>query len=149
MTASDQDHREQVSHEGTDRDPVELGPGTPLAEWVMAALGALIAVAVIAQLVVSGLARDDRPPEFRLEVVEVAAVGSSYLARIDVRNVGGTAAAGVQVKGRLSRDGASSQDAHAQLEHLPAGATRTVGMLFDDDPSSGSLTTAVVGFRLP
>lgn len=140
---------EGAGDRGTDRDPVDLGRGTPLAEWVMAAVGAVIAAAVIAQLVVSGLSRDDHPAQFHLEVTDVVALDASYLAQVDVRNVGGSPAATVEVEARLTLDDGTRQQAHAELEYLPAGATRAVGLIFDDDPAQGSLTAAVVGFRVP
>lgn len=115
----------------------------------MAGVGALLALGVLAQLVVSGLAREDRPPAFRVDVVEVMAQDGSHLARVEVRNTGGTAAAAVQVEARLTGDDGSVEQAHAELEHLPVGAARTAGLVFDRDPAEGSLTAGVVGFRLP
>jgi hypothetical protein len=46
-----------------DWDPVELDAATPPAEWAIAAVGAVLACAVIALLVVQNVRGSDRPPQ--------------------------------------------------------------------------------------
>ncbi|MBW3577642.1 MAG: hypothetical protein KY462_07890 [Actinobacteria bacterium] len=134
---------------GSDRDPVVLGSGTPLLEWVIALIGAALAVAILVVLVLSAVNRSDGPPQPQARPHATVTQPDSYLVTVDVINRGGTAATGVQIQGELHASGAVVERTEAVVDVLPPSSSRRVGLVFERDPAAHEVRVRVIGFEQP
>jgi uncharacterized protein (TIGR02588 family) len=122
---------------------------TPLLEWVIGGLGALLVAGAIALLVYHSLARGHAPPDIRLVAEEVLELRHGYLVRFRAFNEGGSAAAEVTIEGELvGRDG-EVETSEAVLDYLPPRSDREGGLLFANDPRAGSLRLRATGYATP
>lgn len=142
---SDEERGDGEDRREINRDPVEFGPSTPPLEWLMAGIGALLALGVIGALVVGGTSGGSGPPAFTTEVVRTVDQSTTTLMVVDVANTGQRAATAVTV--RAAVDGRDV--AEAQIDHLPRGATETVGLLLEGSRGADDATVRVVGFTEP
>lgn len=138
------------SGNGTDRDPVEFDSATPAAEWAIAVIGAVLACAIIGYLAVEGLRGSDDPPLLSISVIDTFPGGSAgHVVQAEIANSGGRAAANVQVIGRLVVDDAVVEEVEAQLDYVPAKATRRFSLVFGRDPTAGRLEISPAGYSGP
>ncbi|MDP9022363.1 MAG: hypothetical protein M3N57_06620 [Actinomycetota bacterium] len=134
---------------GSDRDPIVLGSGTPLLEWVIALIGAGAAVAILVILVLSAVNRSDGPPQLQATPRATVVQPDSYLVTVDVTNRGGTPATEVQVGGELHAGGAVVERTEAVVDVLPPSSSRRVGLVFERDPAAHEVRVRVIGFQQP
>ena len=119
------------------------------AEWAMAALSTLLVLGAVAFLLVEGLS-EQRPPAFRVEVLEVRSAGGDFIAEVRVRNIGETTAADVEIEGRpRGAAQARGERAAARLDYVPGGSERRVGLVFRTDPREHGVEARVVGYTMP
>ena len=135
--------------DGTDRDPVEFDTATPPAEWAIAIVGAVLACVIIGYLAVEGLRGSDGPPVLSIRVVEIFTGPAGHVVEAEIANSGGRAAANVQISGRLTVDDAVVEEVHAQLDYVPADATRRFSLVFGRDPTTGRLDISPTGYSGP
>ena len=127
-----------MADDKTKRDPV------PLLEWAAAALGLVMALALLAILgwaIVDG--GDDRVPVLEARLEAVTAMPGGHVAEIRVTNRSGQTAAAVQVEGTLGGELAS-----ATIDYVPAHSEANAGLIFEADPRAG-LELRVLGYELP
>ena len=138
--------RDDAEEVGGDRDPVRFDSSTPPAEWALAAVGCAFAILMIGLLVQQAFQSPDTPPALSAEVLMIVPRGEGHLVEAEISNTGGSAARTVLVEGRLIVDGAVLEQSDAQLDYLPGGATRSVGLVFEEDPAQGRVEVAPLGF---
>jgi len=111
-------------------------PAPALLEWAMGGLGLLLVLAVLA--VIAAEAFGARAPA-RLEarLGEIRPAGARWLAEVEVRNLGGETAAGVEVEGRLG-----DRTARATIDYVPAHGAEQVTLAFDADPRAAEVSVA-------
>lgn len=117
----------------------------PLLEWVSAALGAFVALALIG--VIAWSAANEHPdelPRLRLEAGPVEPAGRGRAVRFTVSNSAGRTAKQVQVEGRLGE-----QTAAATLDYVPGRSEEHGALLFDAEPRGGTVELRVTGYQLP
>jgi uncharacterized protein (TIGR02588 family) len=131
---------------GGDRDPVEFGSATPPAEWALAAVGAALALAMIGFLVFAAVDTPATAPALAAEVTAVTGRGEGHMVEAEVHNDGGAAAQTVHVEGRLSVDGEVVERVETTVDYIPAGSSRTVGLVFQRDPTTGRIDVVPTGF---
>jgi uncharacterized protein (TIGR02588 family) len=120
----------------------------PLLEWIVGGLGAVLVAGAIAFLVYHSQARDQTPPDFRLEAERVLDLGNGYLVQFRAFNEGGSAAAAVTIEGELvGPDG--TEVSEAVLDYLPPRSDREGGLLFESDPRAGTLSLRAKGYVKP
>jgi len=115
----------------------------PALEWISAALGLLVLLAMIAVL---GLEMrqggSDDVPLLEARVEGVVPVRGGYVVRIVVANGSGQTAAVVQVEGKLGEETAS-----ATLDYVPGHSEARGGLMFKAGP--GPIELRVTGYELP
>ena len=120
----------------------------PMTEWIIGALGALLTIAAIAYLVNEGWRGDQRPPEITVTVSAIEPIQSGFRVRLNARNAGGEAAAGVQIVGRLT-SGGEEETAETELDYVPAHSERSAGLFFRGDPRAGQFDLRATGYEVP
>lgn len=115
----------------------------PTAEWVVAALGLLLTLALLGFLLRSALNGPRLPPDISVAVDSVVHQGTGWLAFVTAANAGDATAAEVTLEGAI--DG-SSRRSSVVLDYLPPRSSRSAVLLFSSDPSA-RLTVRATGFR--
>src|SRR5687768_11605051 len=116
----------------------------PALEWIAAAFGLLVFLALSAVLVrEAATSGGDDVPRLSAQVEAVHPVGDRYVAQIIITNASGQTAAAVQVEGKLGDETAS-----ATLDYVPGHSTARGGLMLKSDPRVG-LELSVVGYELP
>lgn len=117
-------------------------------EWVVGALGlALVAGALFVMLRESS--QPARPPSLTAALDSVQRVPAGYVAHVTVRNGGSEPVSNVAVEGTLATGAGAPEQGEATVDHLPAGATHGLGLLYANDPSAGGFEVRVRGFMRP
>jgi len=131
-------------------DPSPAGRrAIPMLEWVIGVLGALIVAALVGYLVWSAVARDETPPDVRLEVLDIQDLPEGYLVRFAAENQGSQAAAALLIEGELELPDGQTETGEATIDYLPPRSTREGALVFRNDPVSGDLTVRPKGFTRP
>ena len=122
---------------------------TPALEWIVAALGLVLVVGVVAFLVVQATHDDGAPPILSVHVDSVVTLGdSAYLVQFTAENRGRATAAGVGIVGEVG-EGAAIEQSRASVDYLPGRSTHRGGLLFRGDPRGGRARLRVEGYREP
>jgi uncharacterized protein (TIGR02588 family) len=121
----------------------------PAAEWVVAALGALLLLGAIAYLGLEAARGPGRPPDVVLAVDTVTPGRGGWHVRVRASNRGDETAADVGVRGTLTAPHAAPLVREATVDYLPGRSERRVGLVFPTDPRAGTLRLEVLGHREP
>lgn len=118
------------------------------AEWVTFGISCGV-LAVVVSLVVVQLVQPSTPAA---PVAAVAGVahddGGPYYVDVSVTNEGRATAANVQVAAGLTIDDRTTE-ADQVIDFLAGSEQQDLVFVFADDPGSGELEVAVVGFAVP
>jgi uncharacterized protein (TIGR02588 family) len=133
----------EESRRGEARRPV------PVAEWIVAALGAVLVAGTIGYLVWLAASRDETPPDVHVVADGVVALRDGWLVKFRAANVGGQAAAEVLVEGELAGEGGPLETSEATIDYLPPGSEREGGLFFGRDPRRHELRLRAKGYVNP
>lgn len=117
----------------------------PPLEWAAAALGLIVALALLAILgwgIINGGASEVPILEARIE--SVTATRGGYVAQFTITNSASQTAAAVQVEGRLGDEVAS-----AAIDYVPGRSEARGGLLFESDPRASPIDLRIIGYELP
>ena len=131
-------------------DPHDMsGHATPLLEWIVGGLGAVLVGGAFAFLVYHALARDRTPPEIRVFAEQVLDLPNGYLVQFRAFNQGGSAAAELTIEGELEGPDGDTEVSEAVLDYLPPRSGREGGLVFSRDPQAGQLSLRAKGYAKP
>ncbi len=118
-------------------------------EWAVGALGALLVIATVAFLGYQAAVDTGTPPDIVVRVDSVSrTTEGAWRVEFTARNLGGTTAARVQVRGELRAPGAEPETGEVILDYVPGHGQRRAGLLFRGDPRRG-LELRALGYDLP
>ncbi len=129
--------------------PIRGAPSTSTAEWIVAAVSALLVLGVIGFLVYDGLASPQTPPDVRVEVDSIQQAGPGFLVLFRAHNSGNNTAADVIIEGELLADSGRVETSETTLDYVPAGSEQRAGLYFTRDPRSLKLRLRAHGYRDP
>jgi len=122
----------------------------PIAEWVVAALGALLVIGAVGALLTDSIDNEIAAPAITLAVDTVIATGENYVVKVRAKNRGGETAAAVVIEGVLTQPGgAPVERSELVLDYLPRRSSRMVGLIYRNDPRAYSLSLRAVGYQVP
>lgn len=122
----------------------------PLAEWIVAGLGAVLVLATVGWLMVDLVRDTPAPPVIKLRVDSIARTQNSYVARISASNEGGETAAAARIEGALLDANADViERSEVTLDYLPRQSQRELGLIFQHDPAQYRLQLRATGYRAP
>lgn len=126
------------------------GQQIPLLEWVAAALGLAIVLAMFAFLALEVLATSSsQPPSLRIEPVSVAAAGGQFIVEVEVSNRSGQTGAGVQIEGSLKQGDKEIETSNAAIDYVPGKSQARAGLIFTRDPRKYQAEFRVTGYQRP
>ena len=122
---------------------------TPVLEWILGAIGALLFLAAIAYLTIEGLRGEDRPAQIIFTVDEVLPAGNGFLVRYSAHNQGTQTLAELHLKAEIVAGTTVMDEAQSTLDFLPGQSSRSGGFYLREDPSRYRLEIRAEGFRKP
>jgi uncharacterized protein (TIGR02588 family) len=121
-------------------------PGAPLAERLLAGLGAVVLLAVLGALLREAWVQPEDPlPRITLSIDRTEQEPGGWLVVVDVVNEGALAALDVTLEASL----AEGEWHRIQLAELPPRGEERVAFRFDREPVAGQVSLRVGGFTLP
>lgn len=140
---------EQV--DGHERDTRRAGDGlTPWLEWVGAGTGLVLALGLFGAIGWQAFDEGDSAPTLVAEIEEITQVNGGFRVDIRARNRSRTAAAQIEVEGRLSGGSQGEvETGRITFDYLAGHSARKGGLFFTRDPRSGSLSIRVAGYAMP
>ncbi|RXZ64575.1 hypothetical protein [Pelagerythrobacter rhizovicinus] len=122
----------------------------PLLEWVAAAVGLTLTLAVLGALGWEGLeSAGDDPPAIDAEIRRIVPVRPGYVVEVELRNRSSATAAAVQVEGELTAADGAVATSTATVDYVPGDSTRSAGLFFADDPRLHRLEVRALGYAEP
>jgi uncharacterized protein (TIGR02588 family) len=131
------------------KPPIRGAPSTSTAEWIVAALSALLVLGVIGFLIYDGLGSPKTPPDVRVEVDSIQQAGPGFLVLLRARNMGNNTAADVIIEGELMTDSGRVETSETVIDYVPAGGEQRAGLYFIRDPRKAKLRLRAHGYREP
>lgn len=119
-------------------------------EWVAAAVGAALVIAVIGFIAYQAVvARGDPHPRISVRVDTIIGYGDGYIVEFLAENTGGATAAGLLIKGRISSDTGVVEESEATIDFVPSKSRHRGGLLFTKDPRAFRLEVRPAGYQRP
>lgn len=115
---------------------------TPLLEKIVAFLGFVLVVWVLAVIVLEAKRFDEKPPEIVIRTEDVIAVAGGYLLRFEAKNQGSSATADLVIEG-VNGD----EKSQVMFDYIPAHSKREGGLFFSQDPKGAKLRA--LGYQAP
>ena len=117
-------------------------------EWLVAAIGLVLVVAVVAFMIVEANG-DPGPPRITVGVDSVVALDDgTYLVEFTAANRSDASAAAVGITGDV-RSGAETETSRTTLDYIPARSERRGGLHFKLDPRRGTIRLRAEGYQEP
>lgn len=150
MPANAQKHQQpNQNDEGQGHQDNGHPGGISAAEWVIAAVGLVLVVGVIATLSIEALRDTGRPPSITVDVLSTTSVEGGYVVELSVLNDGDETAADVTIVGQLTVGGDALEEHEMALDYVPPHSARRGGIFFSNDPTTGTLTFQPEGYQKP
>jgi uncharacterized protein (TIGR02588 family) len=131
------------------KPPIKQAPSTSTAEWIVAAVSALLVLGVIGFLVYDGVRSADTPPDVTIELDSIQPAGPGYLVLFRARNGGRSTAADVIIEGELMADSGRVEASETTIDYVPPGGLERGGLYFTRDPRRLKLRLRAQGYRDP
>ena len=115
-------------------------PAVSPLEWFAAALGALIAIGLLALIgFEAATGPNGGPPDLVVEAERPVPVRAGHVVPISVRNLADATAAVVEIVGGLMAGGSAVETSAATVDYVPGGARRRAALMFARDPAARPL----------
>ncbi|MBW3551467.1 MAG: hypothetical protein KY442_11890 [Proteobacteria bacterium] len=122
----------------------------PMLEWVSAGTGLGLSLAMLGFLGWKAIgASGDEPPVVTIDTGAITRVGRGYVVEIIATNETTRTAAGVEVEGRITREGRSLATSTVTFDYVPGRSSRNGGMFFEQDPGAGVFEARALGYSDP
>jgi uncharacterized protein (TIGR02588 family) len=119
-------------------------------EWVAAAIGAALVIAVIGFMAYQAIAaRADLYPRISVSVDTIIGYGDGYIVEFRAENTGSATVAGLLVKGRISSDTGVVEESEVTIDFVPPKSRQRGGLLFTEDPRAYRLEVRPAGYDRP
>jgi uncharacterized protein (TIGR02588 family) len=118
-------------------------------EYALGALGGLLVLGALVLLGYQGIAVRDGGPELTASVARVDSAAGQHVVHYEVRNAGGETAESVRVVGELVQDGKTVETVSSTVAYVPVGSSRSRALVFQHDPSTGTLQVRAASYTTP
>jgi len=123
---------------------------TPALEWISAAVGLAITLAMMAIIGREALAGDGQAPAaITVEARGVTAGRAGYVVEFEARNSAPAAAAAIEIEGVLTGAAPEPETSSATLDYVAGRSRHRGAMIFAADPATGRLSLRVRGYSEP
>lgn len=123
--------------------------GTSKVEWIAAACGAALFLAMIGYMAYAGFHEVDGAPRIELATLPPVEQGDRFLVGFTATNLGEATATSLTVRARLTEDGKEIESQEATIDYLPMRSSRAGGFFFGEDPRKYRLTLVATSYLDP
>ncbi|MBM0169392.1 hypothetical protein [Altererythrobacter sp. C41] len=124
--------------------------GQPLLEWIAAAIGLLLTLAVLGALGWESVKGSGaRPPAIEASIGAITPTPAGYVVEVELRNRSSATAAAVEVEGELTKADGTVATSTTTVDYVPGDSTRKAGLFFQDDPRRHRVDVRALGFAEP
>jgi uncharacterized protein (TIGR02588 family) len=121
----------------------------PIAEWVVAGLGAILVFGAIGFMFYQAIGQKTAPPEFLFRIDSITELQDGYLVKFEVENAGTETAADVLIEGELKNETETLEKNTVTLKYVPSHSRSRGGLYFRKNPRESSLQLRVAGYAAP
>ncbi|WP_137156766.1 hypothetical protein [Rhizobium sp. FKL33] len=125
----------------------DLPDETPVVEWALAGISALLFASGFVYLVAHGVTSGDGPADLR--IVHTLAPKDPHRVDFTIVNMGQKTAAQVQVKGQVLENGAVAEESRAVIDYAPEGSSEQGSLMFHRDIRGLEFRIVAEGFNEP
>ena len=122
---------------------------TPIAEWITAAVGAILIALTLGSLIYETVAQQPSPPDLAVEVSSIVPARDGFRVEVRISNGGTRTAAAVQVRGDVKANGALVEESEAVVDYVAGMSTAFCTLYFSTDPRVATLAVRAVGYQQP
>lgn len=118
---------------------------TPALEWITAAIGLLLVLAVFAVIAREAIGGEtDQLPAVEVHATRIAPAGKGFVVEFEAVNPTSGTAAAVTIEGKLA-----DETSTATLDYVPGHGSVKGGLFFARDPRGQPLELRATGFQTP
>lgn len=122
----------------------------PPLEWIAAAIGLLLTLAVLGALGWESLkGSGNRTPVIETSISGITPTPVGYVVEIELHNRSSVTAAAVEVEGELTKADGTVATSTTTVDYVPGDSRRNAGVFFKDDPRRHRLEVRALGFAEP
>lgn len=121
----------------------------PKWEWVIAAFGAALFLAVVGYTAYKAATEESVPPQFAVEVRSIEETQGGYAVNFKLSNTGDQTAAGVNIEAKLKSGEQEVERSSVRLGYAPAHSERSAAVLFSKDPRTHTVEIRATGYEEP
>jgi uncharacterized protein (TIGR02588 family) len=124
--------------------------GTSALEWIAAAIGLAMLLAVFAVIGREAmLAETAQPPSITVQAQRVVTLEHGFLVEFVASNSSTATAAAVTIEGRIQPANGPEEVATATLDYVAGNSRVKGGLFFQSDPRKGGVTLRPLGYQEP
>lgn len=136
--------------EDSDRKPKKRdNEPTPLIEWVVGALSAVLVAGLVLYLGYEALFADDRPAQLEVAIERIDVVDNGAVVTIAVANRGDKAASAVTVNASAPDDEGNAFQKQVEFDFIAANAVERGAFLFPHSVAADDLNIEIGGYSEP
>lgn len=122
----------------------------PLLEWIAAAIGLLLTLAVLGALGWESLkGSGNSTPVVETSINAITPTPVGYVVEVELHNRASVTAAAVEVEGELTKADGTVATSTTTVDYVPGDSRRKAGLFFKDDPRRHRLEVRALGFAEP
>jgi uncharacterized protein (TIGR02588 family) len=130
-----------------DEGPLEKGTST--IEWIAAACGGAVFIAMIGYMTYAGFKEVQGSPKVELRAGQPVRQGNRFLLGFTATNVGEATATSLTVRATLTDEDKEIESQEATIDYLPMQSSRAGGFFFEHDPADYKLTIGATSYLDP
>jgi uncharacterized protein (TIGR02588 family) len=124
--------------------------GTPVLEWISAAIGLVLTLAMLGFIAwQAGKRTGEEPPAIKVHVQQILSAGDGYVVEFAARNLSPATAAAVQIEGELVEGERVIATSQVTLDYVPGNSERRGGLFFRENPRAYDLEIRALGYAKP
>lgn len=122
----------------------------PLLEWISAAIGLALTLAIVVLIGRESLnGKTTQPPAIEVRAGRVTPMAAGFVVEVTAVNHSGGSAAAVQVEGALMSGETPVETSSLTFDYVPGRAERKGGLFFTQDPRRHRLEVRALGYQEP
>ena len=138
------------SDDNKPKDDTHTAQGTSVVEWLAAAAGACVFIAMIGYMLFMSLSGEmDGAPVIKLSSSAVTRQNDIYLVTFQAENTGKQTASSLVVKATLFSGDNAVETSEATIDYLPSKSIGSGGFFFRHDPNTHRLELTPVSYLDP
>lgn len=134
----------------SDRQDKRQDSGTPILEWIAAAIGLLLTLAMLGFIGWQAWrSTGEEFPAIKLQVQRIVPATDGWIVEIVALNLSAATAAAVQIEGELTDGEHLVATSQATLDYIPGNSEQRGGLFFREDPRAHVLKVRALGYAKP